>query len=173
MLLHDSRRDARVDSAGRLATLDEQDRRLWDHGQIAEGLTLVEAALRMGRPGPYQIQAAIAALHAQADSPKQTDWPQIVALYDELAMLSLSPIVQLNRAAALSMAQGPEAGLAVVDALGAAGVLDHYQLFHAARADMLRRLGRKTEAAAAYDRALALATNEVESTFLDRRRNSL
>ena len=169
MLLHDSRREARVDAAGALVTLEEQDRSLWHRAQITEGLTLVEAALRMGRVGPYQLQAAIAALHAEALSAVETDWAQIAALYHELARIQPSPVVQLNGAVAIGMAEGPRRGLALIDELGASGELDRYHLFHAARADMLRRLRAFEAAAEAYRRALALMANSVERAYLERR----
>src|SRR5215470_1507183 len=169
MLLHDSRREARVDAAGALVTLEEQDRSLWDRAQIEEGLALVEAALRMGRVGPYQLQAAIAALHAEAPSAAETDWAQIAALYGELARIQPSPVVQLNGAVAIGMAEGPQRGLALIDELGTSGELDRYHLFHAARAEMLRRLGAFEAAADAYRRALALMANSVERAYLERR----
>jgi RNA polymerase sigma-70 factor (ECF subfamily) len=169
MLLHDSRRQARTDAAGALVTLEEQDRSLWDHGQIDEGLGLVDSALRMGRIGPYQLQAAIAALHAEARDAAETDWPQIAALYRELARLNPSPVVLLNGAVAVAMSEGPGRGLALIDALGASGELDRYHLFHAARAEMLRRLGSFEAAAEAYRRALALIGNDVERAYLERR----
>jgi len=169
MLLHDSRRNARVDAAGALVTLEEQDRSLWDREQIAEGLGYVETALRLGRIGPYQLQAAIAALHAEARSPAETDWPQIAALYGELARINPSPVVQLNGAVAIGMSEGPGRGLALIDELGASGELERYHLFHAARADMLRRLGSVDAAADAYRRALALMANGVERAHLERR----
>jgi RNA polymerase sigma-70 factor, ECF subfamily len=169
MLLHDSRRQARTDAAGGLVTLEEQDRSLWDHGQIDEGLALVDSALRMGRIGPYQLQAAIAALHAEARDAAETDWPQIAALYRELARLNPSPVVLLNGAVAVAMSEGPGRGLALIDTLGASGELDRYHLFHAARADMLRRLGSFEAAAEAYRRALALIGNDVERAYLERR----
>lgn len=169
MLLHDSRRQARVDPAGALVTLEEQDRSLWDRDQIREGLSLVDTALRMGRIGPYQLQSAIAALHAEAGSSEETDWPQIAALYSELARINPSPVVLLNGAVAVGMSQGPRRGLALIDELGAAGELDRYHLFHAARADMLRRLGSFEAAADAYRRALALMANAVERAYLERR----
>jgi RNA polymerase sigma-70 factor (ECF subfamily) len=169
MLLHDSRRQARTDAAGALVTLEEQDRSLWDHGQIDEGLALVDSALRMGRIGPYQLQAAIAALHAEARDARETDWPQIAALYRELARLNPSPVVLLNGAVAVAMSEGPGRGLALIDELGASGELDRYYLFHAARADMLRRLGSFEAAAEAYRRALALIGNDVERAYLERR----
>jgi len=169
MLLHDSRRQARTDAAGALVTLEEQDRSLWDRGQIEEGLALVDAAMRMGRIGPYQLQAAIAALHAEATDPAETDWPQIAALYRELARLNPSPVVLLNGAVAVAMSEGPGRGLALIDTLGASGELDRYHLFHAARADILRRLGSFEDAAEAYRRALALIGNDVERAYLERR----
>jgi RNA polymerase sigma-70 factor (ECF subfamily) len=169
MLLHDSRRQARTDAAGALVTLEDQDRFLWDRDQIVEGLALVDSALRIGRVGPYQLQAAIAALHAEARSSAETDWPQIAALYNELARINPSPVVQLNGAVAIGMSEGPGRGLALIDALGASGELDRYHLFHAARADMLRRLGSFEAAAEAYRRALALMGNDVERAYLERR----
>jgi RNA polymerase sigma-70 factor (ECF subfamily) len=166
MLLHDSRRRARVEAAGMLVTLEEQDRSLWDREQIREGAALVDAALRRGRIGPYQLQAAIAALHAEAAAPEETDWPQIAALYDELARIEPSPVVLLNRAVAIGMSAGPRRGLALIDELCG---LDQYYLFHAARADLLRRLGCTIAAAQAYRRALALTANIVERAYLERR----
>jgi RNA polymerase sigma-70 factor (ECF subfamily) len=169
MLLHDSRRQARVDAAGALVTLEEQDRSLWDREQIAEGLTLVETALRMGRIGAYRLQAAIAALHAEAANSEQTDWKQIAALYSVLARINPSPIVMLNGAVAVAMSEGPVRGLELLDELGGSGELDRYHLFHAARADLLRRLGSFEAAADAYKRALALMANGVERAYLERR----
>ena len=166
MLLHDSRRDARLDDAGDLVLLEAQDRRRWNGKQIAEALPLVEEALR-GGPGAFALQAAIAALHCQATRAKDTDWPQIVRLYDVLERLQPSPIVSLNRAAAVAMVDGPRPALALIDAL--AGDLDRYYLLHAARADLLRRLGSPAEAAKSYARALALVTNDAERRFLERR----
>jgi RNA polymerase sigma-70 factor (ECF subfamily) len=168
MLLHDSRRDARSDEAGDLVVLEEQDRRRWNQQQIAEALPLVEEALR-GGPGPFALQAAIAALHCQAARADETDWPQIVRLYDVLERVQPSPIVSLNRAVAIAMVDGPQRSLALVDGLAAAGDLDGYHLLHAARADLLRRLGRTPEAAASYARAVALASNDSERRFLERR----
>jgi RNA polymerase sigma-70 factor (ECF subfamily) len=162
MLLHDSRRHARVDAGGALVTLDEQDRSRWDREQIDEGLALVESALRRHDPGPYQLQAAIGAVHAEAAEASQTDWAQIAALYAELAKLNPSPVVLLNRAVAIGMNEGPERGLAMIDSLGVSGALAEYYLLHAARADLLRRLNRLDAAAEAYRRALALTTNETE-----------
>jgi RNA polymerase sigma-70 factor (ECF subfamily) len=168
MLLHDSRRDARANDAGDLVVLEEQDRRRWNQQQIAEALPLVEEALR-GGPGPFALQAAIAALHCQATRAEETDWPQIVRLYGVLERVQPSPIVSLNRAVAIAMVDGPQRSLALVDALAAAGDLDGYHLLHAARADLLRRLGRIPEAAASYARAVALASNDSERRFLERR----
>ena len=166
LLLQHSRRSARV-SGGALITLEEQDRSLWDQEAIAEGLALVERALRMRQPGPYQLQAAIAALHAQAQTAKETDWAQIVALYEKLLERNPSPVIALNRAAAVAMSAGPEEGLRQMAALASA--LDGYHLFHASRADLFRRLGRRAEAVEAYRRALDLAANPVEREFLTRR----
>ena len=166
LLLQHSRRSARV-SGGALVTLEEQDRSLWDQEAIAEGLALVERALRMRQPGPYQLQAAIAALHAQAQTAKETDWAQIVALYEKLLERNPSPVIALNRAAAVAMSAGPEEGLRQMAALASA--LDGYHLFHASRADLFRRLGRRAEAVEAYRRALDLAANPVEREFLTRR----
>jgi len=168
MLLHDSRREARLDEAGDLVLLEDQDRRRWNHAQIAEALPLVEEAFH-GGPGPFAVQAAVAALHCQAPRAEDTDWPQIVRLYDLLARLQPSPIVSLNRAAAVAMADGPRAALALVDALAATGDLDGYHLLHAARADLQRRLGSRAEAAESYAKALTLVTNEAERRFLERR----
>ena len=168
MLLHDSRRDARHDEAGDLILLEEQDRSRWDGQLIAEALPLVEEALR-GAPGPFTLQAAIAALHCQAARAEDTDWRQIVQLYDLLERLQPSPVVSLNRAVAVAMLDGPEPALELIDALAAGGDLDGYHLLHAARADMLRRIGSSAEAARSYTRALALATNDSERRFLERR----
>jgi RNA polymerase sigma-70 factor (ECF subfamily) len=168
MLLHDSRRDARS-REGQLVTLEEQDRSLWHWDQIAEGRQLVERALGLRSAGPYQIQAAIAAVHAEARKAEDTDWKQIAALYGFLGAKQNSPIIFLNHAVAIAMSEGLERGLALVDELGAAGDLEHYHLFHAARADLLRRMGRRTEAMEGYRRALALTTNAVESGYLRRR----
>jgi RNA polymerase sigma-70 factor (ECF subfamily) len=172
MLLHDSRRGARLDDAGDLVVLEEQDRSRWDHLKIAEALPLVETALR-GGPGPFALQAAIAALHCQAARPEDTDWPQIVRLYDLLERLQPSPIVSLNRAVAVAMVDGPQQGLALIDALAADGDLDSYHLLHAARADLLRRLGSLEEAAKSFTRALSLVSNESERRFLERRLREL
>jgi RNA polymerase sigma-70 factor, ECF subfamily len=168
MLLHDSRRDARLDEAGDLIVLDEQDRSRWDQRQIAEALPLVDEAFRAG-PGPITIQASIAALHCRAARPEDTDWPQILRLYDLLLQLQPSPIVSLNRAVAVAMVEGPRRALALIDALAAEGDLEDYHLLHSARADLLRRLGDRAEATKSYERALALATNESEKRFLEKR----
>ena len=168
MLLQDSRREARVRD-GQLVTLEEQDRSLWDQAAIAEGLRLVDKAFSFGRLGPYQLQAAIAALHAEAKAPEETDWPQIAALYERLLESNPSRVIALNHAVAVAMSVGLEQGLARIDALAASGELNDYYLFHAARADILRRLNRPMEAATAYRRALALATNRIERKYLERR----
>jgi RNA polymerase sigma-70 factor (ECF subfamily) len=169
MLLHDSRRDARVNAAGELVPLEEQDRSTWHQAQIEEGVQLVERALQMRRVGPYQLQAAIGAVHAEAKTARETDWSQIAALYGALARMQPSPIVALNHAVAVAMSDGCENGLALIEKLGSSGELDSYHLYHAARADLLRRLGRRDEALAQYDRALALTTNAVERRYLRRR----
>jgi RNA polymerase sigma-70 factor (ECF subfamily) len=169
MLLHDARRPARVGPTGDLVLLEQQDRSRWDRARIQEGSTLVERAMRMRRPGPYQLQAAIAAVHDEASTPDATDWPQIEGLYDALAQLAPSPVVELNRAVAVAMTRGPAAGLAIMDRLAADGSLAEYHLLHAAQADLLRRLGRRAEAAAAYRRAAALTANLAEQAFLSRR----
>jgi len=169
MLLHDSRRAARASPAGELIVLEEQDRSLWNRPQIAEGSRLVERALSSRRFGPYSLQAAIAALHCEAARPADTDWNEIVYLYDLLLRIEPTPIVELNRAVAVAMRDGPEAGLALVEELLAKGDLAGYRLAYAARADLCRRLGRHTEARGAYERALALAQLEPERQFLQRR----
>jgi RNA polymerase sigma-70 factor (ECF subfamily) len=168
MLLHDARRDARLDPAGDLVILEEQDRTRWNQPQIAEALPLVEEAFR-GEPGPFALQAAIAGLHCQAARSEDTDWPQIVRLYDLLERLQPSPIVSLNRAVAVAMAVGPQSGLALIDGITADGDLDDYHLLHSARADLLRRMGSMEEAAKAYTQALALVANDSERRFLERR----
>jgi RNA polymerase sigma-70 factor, ECF subfamily len=168
MLLHDSRREARLDEAGELVTLEEQDRRRWNHDQIAEALPLVEEALA-GAPGPYALQAAIAALHCQAPRAEDTDWPQIVRLYGVLERLQPSPVVSLNRAAAVAMVDGPRAALDLIETLVASGELDGYYLLHSARADLLRRAGSTAAATQSYARALQLVTNDAERRFLERR----
>ena len=170
MLLTDARRPARVDAAGELVRLEEQDRALWDASRIAEGQALVERALRVGRVGPYQLQAAIAAVHDSAATPTDTDWLEILGLYEVLARVSPSPVVALNRAVAVGEVRGPAAGLAAVDALAANPAMADYRFFHAARAELLVRLRRVPEALVAYDRALALAPNRAEAAFLTRRR---
>jgi RNA polymerase sigma-70 factor (ECF subfamily) len=172
MLLHDSRRNARVDSSGRLVTLEEQDRSSWNHGQIREGICLVEKALHCRSVGPYQLQAAIAAVHAEAKRAEDTDWAQIASLYQELARIHPTPVIALNHAVAVAMSEGLSEGLSRIDALGTSGELDGYYLFHAARADILRRLGHHAQAAEAYRSALDLATNPVERDFLARRLQS-
>ncbi|HXA04049.1 MAG TPA: RNA polymerase sigma factor [Bryobacteraceae bacterium] len=172
MLLHASRRDARVLNR-ELVTLEEQDRSLWDRAAISEGLKLVEKALRLGPVGPYQLQAAIAALHAEASNAAETDWQQIAALYEKLMALNPSPVIALNHAVAVAMSAGIEDGLKRIDDLGQKGALDQYYLFHAARADLLRRQNRYGEAAAAYEQAASLATNGVEQDFLKRRLRQL
>lgn len=169
MLLHESRRAARTSGDTEVVLLEDQDRSLWDRGMIAEGIDLVERALSSRRIGPYALQAAIAAVHAEAPTAAATDWAQIVALYDVLLRVDESPIIELNRAAAIAMRDGPEAGLALIDALLARGELGNYLHAHSARADLLRRLGRTGEAVAAYERALSLANQVPERRFLERR----
>jgi len=169
MLLQDSRRDARIDTHGDLVPLEEQNRSLWHREQIEEGIALVERALQRGNPGAYQLQAAIAALHAEAKSPAETDWRQIAVLYSELLRLTPSPVVSLNYSVAVAMSDGLEKGLELIEQLGSSGELGEYHLFHAARADILRRLGRQAAAAEAYRKALAQATNRVEQKYLSRR----
>jgi RNA polymerase sigma-70 factor (ECF subfamily) len=169
MLLHDSRRDARSTGDGQLVTLEEQDRSLWHLDQIAEGTQLVERALGRRNVGPYQLQAAIAAVHAEARTAAETDWKQIAALYGILNASQASPIVSLNHAVAIAMSESLERGLALIDGLGSSGELDSYHLYHAARADLLRRMGRNREALESYNRGLALTTNAVELRYLQRR----
>jgi RNA polymerase sigma-70 factor (ECF subfamily) len=169
MLLQDSRSRARIDSRGELVTLEHQDRSLWDGEEITEGVGLVERALLMGRPDTYQLQAAIAAVHAEARTAAETDWPQIVALYRELMRLNSSPIVALNHAAAVAMSEGPASGLELIKQLGIDGKLDSYYLFHSAQAELLRRLNRLSEAVTAYKKALALTSNHVEQAYILRR----
>ena len=173
MLLHDSRRQARISASGELVRLDEQDRALWDRGLIVEGLGLVERAWPAAASGPATLQAAIVAVHAQAPRAEDTDWARIVALYDALLYLAPSPVVELNRAVALAMRDGVEVGLAVVDALLARGELADYHLAHSARADFCRRLGRRREAREAYRAALALARQEPERRFIEQRLREL
>ena len=169
MLLHDSRRAARTSPTGELILLDDQDRSLWNRDQIAEGASLVKQALSSRRIGPYTIQAAIAAVHAEALNAAATDWARIVGLYDVLVQADPSPVVELNRAVAVAMRDGPLAGLELVDAILARGDLENYHLAHAARADLCRRLGRTAEASASYERALGLTKQEPERRFLERR----
>ena len=169
MLLHDARRAARLDASGDLITLEDQDRSLWAAAEIGEGVAILGDALRRGRPGPYQIQAAIAACHATAPSADRTDWPQIAALYGQLLGFLPTPVVELNHAVAVGMARGPSAGLSLIEALEAAGQLAGYHLLPATRADLLRRLGRLPEAAAAYAEALELTSTDAERRYLTRR----
>jgi RNA polymerase sigma-70 factor (ECF subfamily) len=173
MLLHEARRSSRTTSAGEMILLEDQDRSVWDRAQIEEGVDLVERALTSHRFGPYTLQAAIAAVHAEASSPSATDWPQIVGLYDVLLRTDPSPVVELNRAAAVAMRDGPEAGLALIDAILVRGDLSDYHLAHAARGDLYRRLGNTVDAIAAYERALELATQEAERRFISRRLDEL
>jgi RNA polymerase sigma-70 factor (ECF subfamily) len=168
MLLHDSRRDARLDDAGNLVLLEEQDRSRWDRTQIAEALPLVEQALRRG-PGPYTLEAAIAALHCQTARAEDTDWPQIARLYDLLRQIQPSPIVALNHAVAVAMVEGPARGLALIDGLTNRRDLEDYHLLHAARADLFRRMGALKDASRSYRRAISLAGNDSERRFLERR----
>jgi RNA polymerase sigma-70 factor (ECF subfamily) len=172
MLLHDSRREARLDEDGDLVVLEEQDRTRWNKPQIDEALSLVEESLR-GQPGPFALEAAIAAEHCKAARPEDTNWSQIVRLYDLLEQLMPSPIVSLNRAVAVAMAQGPQAALELIDELTARGELDEYHLLHAARADMHRRLGANDEATESYETALGLVSNDSERRFLKRRLNEV
>jgi RNA polymerase sigma-70 factor (ECF subfamily) len=169
MLLHESRRAARMSSEGDLVLLEEQNRLLWDRVQIAEGIRLVERSLSTAAPGPYALQAAIAALHAEAPTAADTDWAEVVGLYDLLARIEPSPVVALNRAVAVAMKEGPAAGLALIDDIVARGQLKDYRLLHAARADLCRRLGRADDALASYRQALALTRQEPERRFLERR----
>jgi len=169
MLLQDSRRDARTDRDGEPVTLEDQDRSRWDHAEIAEGQQVLSGALRAGEPGPYQLQAAIASCHASAGNAADTDWQTIARVYWQLARVAPSPVVELNRAVAVGMAQGPEAGLALLDTLAASSALAGYRLLPAARADLLRRLGRHSEAAVSYGQALDLAGTVAERRYLARR----
>jgi RNA polymerase sigma-70 factor (ECF subfamily) len=173
MLLHQARQGARVDTQGDLILLQDQDRSLWNRAQIDEGLNLLDQAMRLRRPGPYQVQAAISALHAAAVRPEETDWQQIALLYDSLARMTPSPVVELNQAVAIAMLKGPLEGLAQLDSPALAEALDHYHLYHAARADLLRRAGRYDEAIVAYGQALALCQNVIERRYLQRRRSEL
>jgi len=168
MLLHDARRNARIDEAGDLVILEEQDRHLWNQRQIAEALPLVQEGLH-GRPGPFAVQAAIAAVHCQAARAEDTNWKRIVRLYDLLGQVQPSPVVSLNRAVAVAMAEGPQPALVLIDALASSNDLENYHLLHAARADLHRRLGSSAEAAKSYRKALALVTNDSERRFLERR----
>jgi RNA polymerase sigma-70 factor (ECF subfamily) len=173
MLLQESRRAARTSPTGELILLEQQERTLWNRGQIAEGVALVERALVSRRFGPYTLQAAIAAVHSEASSVAATDWPQIVALYRELARLEPSPVVELNRAVAVAMRDGPEAGLELIDAIFARDELTDYHLGHSARADLCRRLGRRAEARSSYERALELTRSEPERRFYEKRLREL
>jgi RNA polymerase sigma-70 factor (ECF subfamily) len=166
MLLQDSRREARTNESGALVLLEQQDRSRWDQGRIEEGIGVLRRARALQRTGPYQLQASVAAVHARAAEPQQTDWRKIASLYAHLAALAPSPVIELNRAVAVAMAGRPEDGLALIDRIGE---LDNYHLLHSARADLLRRLGRREEATAAYERALELAANETERRYLARR----
>ena len=169
MVLHESRRAARTSPSGELVLLNDQDRSLWDRGQIAEGVALVRRVLASRRFGPYALQAAIAAVHAEAPTAAATDWAQIVGLYDVLVRADPSPVIELNRAVAVAMRDGPLAGLVLIDALLAGGELAEYRFAHSARADLCRRLGRTVEARASYERALELTRQETERRFLERR----
>ena len=166
MLLHESRRETRLNAAGELVLLDEQDRTRWDQAKIREGIAVLDEALALKEPGPYQVQAAISALHAEAATPDATDWPQIMALYDTLAAMMPSPVVEVNRAVAVAMAQGPREGLELLHRIDG---LDHYYPYHAARADLLRRMNQREAAADAYRRALELCGNSAERAYLQRR----
>jgi len=169
MLMHDARRDARLDADGEIVTLEDQDRGAWDAGEIGEGVAMLEGALRLGRLGPYQVQAAIAACHVTAARAADTDWAQIARLYGELARFLPTPVVELNRAVAVGMASGPEAGLSLVSALEESGKLTGYHLLPATKADLYRRLGRADEAAVCYREALELASTDAERRYLGRR----
>jgi RNA polymerase sigma-70 factor (ECF subfamily) len=173
MLLHDARRAARASASGELIRLGEQDRSLWNRELIAEGVSLVERALTSRRFGPYTLQAAIAAVHAEAESADETDWPQIVGLYDLLVRAEPSPVIELNRAVAIAMRDGPEAALPLVERILGRGDLAEYQPAHAARADLCRRVGRTADARAAYERALELTQQEPERRFLQARLHEL
>lgn len=169
MVLIQARAEARTDASGDLVPLEEQDRSLWNRSRIEEGASLVERSLRMSRPGPYQIQAAIAALHAEPERPEDADWRQIALLYGELLRLQPSPVVELNRAAAVAMAEGPEVGLKLINGIRHDGSLDRYHVLHASRADLLRRIGRFDAAADSYRKALGLCSNPVETRYFQRR----
>jgi RNA polymerase sigma-70 factor (ECF subfamily) len=169
MLLTESRRAARTGPDGALVVLADQDRTLWDRDLIGEGQAIVRACLRRNQPGPYQVQAAINAVHSDAPTAADTDWRQILQLYDQLMALTPTPVIALNRAVALAEVEGPEAALRVLDGLR----LENYHLYHSIRADLLRRLGRTAEAALAYDAAIALTANEAERVFLEHRRDGI
>ncbi|HKV85662.1 MAG TPA: RNA polymerase sigma factor [Ktedonobacterales bacterium] len=169
MRLHHARRHARVDATGELVLLEAQDRSLWDSGEIVDGTQTLDRALALRQVGPYQVQAAIAALHDQARRPEDTDWGEIALLYGRLACMAPSPIIELNHAVAVAMARGPEVGLALLEQLSVAPALERYHHYHAARADLLRRAGRTTEARASYEQALSLCQNDIERRFLRRR----
>ena len=169
VLLHDARRPARLDATGELVTLEEQDRSLWDRDAIDEACRILDRAMRLGRPGAYQLQAAISAIHATAASAAETDWVEILLLYERLAQVVPTPVVALNRAVAVAMADGPESGLALVEELERDGALSDYYLLPATRADLLRRLGRGEQARVAYERALELAPTDAERRYLRRR----
>jgi RNA polymerase sigma-70 factor (ECF subfamily) len=173
MLLHDARREARVDAQGRYVPLEEQDQSAWDRERIREGLRALERAVRLRRPGEYQLQAAITALHVQAADADATDWAQIAELYGALAKLSPTPVVELNRAAAVGFAEGPQAGLELLEPLLGDPALERYQPLHAAHAELLRRAGHTAGAASAYERAIALSANAVERAELERRLRAL
>jgi RNA polymerase sigma-70 factor (ECF subfamily) len=166
LLLHDSRRETRLDAAGELVLLDDQDRARWDRAKIREGIAILDEALLLHAPGAYQVQAAISALHAEAATPDETDWSQIAALYSTLVVMMPSPVVEVNRAVAVAMAHSPSVGLVLLHRI--AGVKDYYP-YHAARADLLRRMNQREAAADAYERALALCGNSAESAYLQRR----
>ena len=173
MLLHEARRASRTTAAGEMILLEDQDRALWDQQQITEGIELVEKALASHRFGPYTLQAAIAAVHAEASTARQTDWAQIVGLYDVLLRADPSPVIELNRAAAIAMRDGPEAGLALIDAILVRGDLTDYHVAHAARGDLLRRANRVGDAIKSYERALELSTQDAERNFINRRLEAL
>jgi RNA polymerase sigma-70 factor (ECF subfamily) len=173
MLLHDARRAARVDSRGRYVALDEQDRSLWDEGRFREGLARLERAVRLRRPGEYQLQAAITALQMQGPEAGAPDWAQIAELYGALAVLNPSPVVELNRAVAVGLAEGPAAGLALLEPLLDESALERYQPLHAAHAELLSRAGNAAGAARAYERAIGLTANAVERAELERRLGAL
>jgi RNA polymerase sigma-70 factor (ECF subfamily) len=173
MLLHDARRGARVDPSGRYVALDEQDRSLWDRGRIGEGLARLERAVRLRRPGEYQLQAAITALQIQAPDADATDWAQIAELFGALVRLNPSPVIELNRAVAVGLGDGPAAGLALLEPLLGDSTLEHYQPLHAAHAELLSRAGDAAGAALAYERAIALSSNAVERAELERRLSAL